>query len=126
MTDRDEAIVRYEAIIARFPEVQRKGKANPYTSCNGNMFSFVGKDGEVALRLSAEDREAFLKKHNAALAVAYETVMKEYVAVPDSVLRNTRWMTRYFAASVAYARSLKAKPTTKPQKVASKKAAAKK
>ena len=93
------------------------------------MFSFVGKDGGVALRLSAEQREQFLMKHNAALAVAYATVMKEYVAVPEHVLRNMRLMTKYFASSITYVSSLQAKPTTrKPtaKKSAAKKPAAKK
>lgn len=127
MSKRDEAIALYEAIIDKFPDVQRKGAANPYTSYNGNMFSFVGKDGKVALRLPAEQREAFCKKHQTKLAVAYETVMKEYVAVPDDVLRNARAMKKYFADSVAYVQSLPAKPTTKPsrKKPARKKAAKK-
>lgn len=127
MSKRDEAIAIYEATIDKFPDVQRKGAANPYTSHNGNMFSFVGKDGKVALRLPAEQRDAFCKKHQTKLAVAYETVMKEYVSVPDAVLRNARLMKKYFADSVAYVRSLPAKATTKPNKTKpNKKKAAKK
>lgn len=125
MVDRDEVIELYEAIIAKFDGVERKGAANPYTSRNGNMFSFVGKEGRVALRLGAQAREQFIKKHQTTLAVAYDTVMKEYVEVPDCVLRNTRQMKKYFGDSVAYANSLKAKPTTR-KSAAVQKATAKK
>ena len=53
--------------------------------------------------------------------------MKEYVAVPDSLLKKTPQMQTYFEASVAYIASLKPKPTTrKPsKKKAAKKKAAK-
>lgn len=42
--------------------------------------------------------------------------MKEYVAVPDSLLANTKELKKYFGASYAYAQTLRPKPTTKKKK----------
>src|SRR5207247_6086960 len=36
---------RYEEIISAFPEVELKGVSMPYTAVNGNMFSFLSKEG---------------------------------------------------------------------------------
>ena len=40
----------------------------PYTSLNAHMFSVLHKDGSVALRLPAAEREAFLKKYKTTLS----------------------------------------------------------
>lgn len=126
--DYDETVALYEKYVAELEGVERKGKSMPYTSMNGNMFTFVTKEGRVALRLSEEDREAFVAKYDAGPCVQYGKVMNGYVEVPDEVLGNTRAMKKYFAASHAYAGTLKAKPTTRPKKKApaKKKAATKK
>jgi len=39
--------------------------------------------------------------------------MKEYVAVPDSLLKKSKELSKYFALSYEYAKTLKAKPTKK-------------
>jgi hypothetical protein len=77
------------------------------------MFSYLSKEGKLALRLPAADREAFLKKHKAKLCEAYGKVQPEYVEVPDSLLSSTQEMKRYFDCSYAYVASLKPKPTTR-------------
>ncbi len=69
--------------------------------------------GGLALRLPSDAREAFLKKYKTKLCVQYETVMKEYVEVPDALLRKTPELRKYFDQSYAYVGSLKPKPTTK-------------
>jgi hypothetical protein len=111
-----EKVRLYEALIAALPGIERKGAAFPYTSLNGNMFSILSKDGVMGLRLSAPDREAFLRDHGASLFTSHGAVMAEYVAVPDALLADAARMTPYVAASLAYARTLKPKPTTKPKK----------
>ena len=80
----------YEKLVATNPSVQRKGATVPYTSLNGHMFSYLGKEGKLALRLPAGEREAFLKKYKAKLCEAYGVVQPEYVEVPDSLLSSTR------------------------------------
>jgi TfoX/Sxy family transcriptional regulator of competence genes len=104
--------VLYDKLIATLPQVERKGAANPYTSLNGNMFTLL-HEGRLALRLPAAEREAFLKKYKTRLYEAYGTQMKEYVSVPDDLLRKTKDLEKYLAMSYAYAKTLKPKPTKK-------------
>ena len=101
----------YERLVATNPQVERKGDTMPYTSINGNMFSLFTKEATLALRLPADAREAFLKKHKTKLTEQYGAVMREYVDVPDSLLANTKALKPYFDASYEYVKALKAKPS---------------
>jgi ABC-type transporter MlaC component len=103
----------YEKLVATNPEVERKGAANPYTSMNGHMFTYLNPLGTLALRLPPDEREKFLKKYNTTLFEAYGAVMKEYVTVPDSLLKKTKELKKYFDMSYGYVRTLKPKPTKK-------------
>src|SRR6476660_7239738 len=80
----------YERLVATNPNVERKGATVPYTSLNGHMFSYLSKEGKLALRLPPGEREAFLKKYKTKLCEAYGIVQKEYVEVPHSLLASTR------------------------------------
>lgn len=103
----------YEKLVATNTEAERKGVTMPYTSINGHMFSFLTKEGALALRLPTEEREAFLKKYKTQLCEQHGTVMKEYAAVPDRLLKKTSELQHYFELSFDYVRSLKPKPTKK-------------
>lgn len=113
---RDSTVALYEKLVATNPRVERKGDTMPYTSVNGNMFSVVSKEGVVCLRLSADQRDAFMRKYKTEPVVMYGALMKEYVAVPPALLASTAEAARYFEMSYTYAMSLKAKPTTKSKK----------
>jgi hypothetical protein len=106
----------YKDLVATNPNIELKGSAVPYTSVNGNMFSYLSKEGRLELRLPAGEREAFLKKYEAKLCEAYGKVQPEYVEVPDSLFSSTRELKKLFDISHAYAGSLKAKPTKKKTK----------
>ena len=109
-----DKIALYDKLIATHPEIERKGAANPYTSCNGHMFTvLLGPAGVMALRLPEEEREKFLKKYNTTLYEAYGVVMKEYVTVPDALLKNTKALAKHLGVSYAYVKSLKPKPSKK-------------
>ena len=116
--DRSKAIELYEKLVATNPDVERKGDTMPYTSLNGHMFSVITKEGSLALRLPEEEREAFLERYRTTLCEQYGHVMPEYVLVPDSLLRKTAELKRYFDISYRYVRSMKPKPTTKKKKPA--------
>jgi hypothetical protein len=90
----------------------RKGATLSYTSINGNMFSFVDSSG-LALRLSDEDRAAFIAEFDTTLHEAHGHLMKEYVTVPQAVLEDTDMLAGWFSASWTYASTLKPKPTTR-------------
>jgi len=109
-----EKVALYEKAVATLPGVERKGADNPYTSLNGNMFSLLSAVTEtMALRLPKEEREAFLRKYKSKLFEAYGAVMKEYVTVPDALLRNTKELQKYMALSYEYAKTLKPKASKK-------------
>jgi hypothetical protein len=115
----EDTLAAYERIIMKFKDVERKGATMPYTSVNGHMFSFIGADGMLALRLPESQHEEFIRKHKTKLCEAHGVVMKEYVAVPGELLQDEAKMTGYFKDSYDYVRSLKPKPT---KSVAKKKA----
>ena len=107
----------YEKLVATNPSVKRKGATVPYTSLNGHMFSYMSKEGKLALRLPPDQREVFLKKYNAKLCEAYGVVQPEYVEVPASLLSCTRELKKFFDASYSYVASLKPKPTARKKKL---------
>ncbi len=108
-----ERLKLYDKLVATNPAVQRKGATVPYTSLNGHMFSYLGKSGELALRLPADALQAFLKKYKTSLCQQYGVVQKEYAMVPDKLLQKTGELKRYFDLSYEYVSSLKPKPSKK-------------
>jgi TfoX/Sxy family transcriptional regulator of competence genes len=111
-----EQLALYEKLVSTNPAVERKGAAMPYTSVGGHMFSFLTPTGTLALRLPAQERDAFRKKYKTKLCEQRGTVLKEYVEVPDALLKNTRQLKKHFDVSYAYVASLKPKPTKKAGK----------
>jgi len=103
----------YAKLVATNPSVERRGATMPYTSLNGDMFSFLTKTGKLALRLPTDERDAFLKKYKTTLCEQHGTVMEEYVEVPDVLLKKTQKLKKYFDLSYAYVGSLKPKATTR-------------
>jgi hypothetical protein len=106
-------LVMYEKLVATNPAVKRSGATVPYTSVNGHMFSYLGKDGALNLSLPDGAREAFLKKYNTKLCEAYGVIQPEYVVVPNSLLAKTAELKRFFDVSYEYVASLKPKATAK-------------
>ena len=106
----------YEKLVATNPKIERKGATVPYTSLNGHMFSYMSKEGKLALRLGPEDRATFLKKYDAKLCTAYGAVQPEYVEVPDALLSSTHELKKFFDASYNYVASMKPKATVGTKK----------
>lgn len=101
----------YDQLVASVPGLERKGDVNPYTAINGNMFTLLHQSERLAIRLPEDKREEFLKKHKAKLFEAYGAVMKEYVAVTDSLLKNKKELRKYLDISYEYAKTLRPKPS---------------
>ena len=108
----------YEKVVATQPEFKIKGKASAYTSLNGHMFSFITKEGGLAIRLGKVEQEAFMKKHRSGPVIQYNSIMHGYVHVPDSLLKRTSAAAKLFQESIDYILSLEPKATTKPKKKA--------
>ena len=85
----------------------------PYTLTNGNMFSFMDKNGVMALRLTKYERELFIAKYKTRLCEAHGAILKEYVVVPDTLLSKTTELKNYFKLSLEYTKTLKSKSKTK-------------
>lgn len=99
----------YTELVKTLEGIERKGATMPYTSVNGNMFSFLDKDGFLALRLPEKERLIFLKEYETTLCEAHGTVLKEYVKVPPPLFQNFEKMKEYFEISFNYVNSLKPK-----------------
>jgi len=103
----------YDQLIDTHPDIERKGKTNPYTSHNGHMFTHLSKTGSLGIRLPKEEREKFLEDYHTTLYESYGAIMKEYVTVPDELLENTEELIKYLDLSYEYIKTLKPKPTKK-------------
>jgi hypothetical protein len=91
------------------PEIERKGAVHSYTSLNGHMFSYLDQTGTMGLRLPKDEVDAFLKKYETSLFESYGVVKKDYVTVPDSLLKKTEELKRYLKISYDHAKTLKPK-----------------
>lgn len=108
------ALERYTAVItASATGSGVKGAKNPYTSRNGHMFSFLDREGSMALRLSDELRDAFVAVHDSGPVVQYGSVMRGYVSIPDELLRNPGELAAWFTKSYDWIGTLEPKSTTK-------------
>jgi hypothetical protein len=94
-----DRLVLYEDLVTSVEGVERKGAANPYTSRNGHMTSFIDKEGEVSIRLDAADRETFIEQYGSRLSMQYGKQMKELVVVPDSLLERQDEIRPWFVRS---------------------------
>jgi len=110
----------YDELIKTNPAIERKGVKLPYTSFNGHMFTFLSESGTLAIRLPENERESFLIQYNSSLMESQGTIMKEYVAVPESLLKNTNELKKYLDMSYEYVKTLKPKNPKKSKKKISK------
>lgn len=108
-----DVLVHYEKLVATHPKAERKGATMPYTSRNGHMFSFLTKEGRLALRLPETARDEFVRKYKARPVVQHGAVMKEYVEVPGRLMARTSELSRYFSLGYDYVGSLPPKSTKK-------------
>ncbi len=107
--ERANVISVYDRLIANHAGLARKGKTTAYTAMNGNMFSFVGPDGELCIRLSKGHIEAYGQSHSAEPVIRYNSVMRGYVAVSKDLLADEDELQMWFSRSVAHAETLKPK-----------------
>ena len=94
-----DRLALYEELVASVDGVERKGAANPYTSRNGHMTSFIDKEGEVSIRLDKLDRETFIEQYGSRISLQYGKQMKEFVVVPDGLLERQDEIRPWFVRS---------------------------
>ena len=96
----------YDALIASVPEIERKGKNNPYTSVNSYMFTLLDKDGVLGMRLPKEEQKKFAENYGTGPFIQYGATMRDYVTVPDELLQDTAKLKSYLQMSYEYTKSL--------------------
>jgi TfoX/Sxy family transcriptional regulator of competence genes len=111
----------FESVIPGPPAVQRKMFGYPAGFVNGNMFMGLFQESMI-LRLPTGPREEFLQVHHAKI---FEPMagrpMKEYAAVPQSVMRDKKDLAAWVARAFEYGVFLKPKsPAAKSTKSHSK------
>jgi hypothetical protein len=104
-----DKLALYEKLIATNTKIERKGAVHPYTSLNGHMFTYLDQTGTLGIRLPENEVNAFLKKYKTTLFKSYGVVKKDYVTVPETLLRNTKELKKYLQMSYEYAAALKPK-----------------
>lgn len=100
----------YDKLVAMNLKFERLGKTMPYTAANTHMFSLLNKDGELGIRLFRESQEKFKEKHNSTIYRSYGAVMKDYVLVPETMLKDLELLSKYLDESYEYVMSLKPNP----------------
>ena len=113
---REDKIALFAKLVATNPLAELKGDIIPYTSLNGHMYSYLSKEGVLALRLPEKDRKVFLEEYKTTLMAAYGIVQKEYAVVPDSLLMKTEQLKPWFERSYVYVGLMKPKSTKAKKK----------
>lgn len=106
--DWKDSFEKYKAIV-ELAGVELKGKTVPYTSDNGHMFSQLNKDGEIGIRLSKEEEEAFKEKYKADQFMSYGAKMHGYVKIPEELMGQTGLVSEYMKSGHEYVLSLEPK-----------------
>lgn len=81
-----DLIALFEKAISASGAFERKGKANPYTSANGHMFSQINKDDQLGIRLSKPRQKELLEEYGAGPFKSYGATMRDYVCLTEEML----------------------------------------
>ena len=107
-----DTVELYERLIASVEGVERRSNfGSAYTAVNGNMYSMISKHGVVGIRLPEPDRSAFLVAFGSELFRGDPAwpPAREFVAVPDWLLRDTDAARPYLERGYRFVASLKPK-----------------
>ncbi len=105
MKTREEVLKIYEAALD-LAGLERKGKTMPYTSANGYMFSQLNKAGELGIRLSKTDTAEFDATYGTQPFISYGAKMREYVLVPQELLKDREALSNFLKMGFDYVNSL--------------------
>jgi TfoX/Sxy family transcriptional regulator of competence genes len=100
-------VERFDELIASFPAAHKRTMFGyPVAFVAGQMCIGLFQD-RMMMRLSEADRELLIREHG---AVRFEPMpgrpMREYVEVPEKILRNPESIRDWASRSVRYASSL--------------------
>ncbi|MFY0592982.1 hypothetical protein [Roseivirga sp.] len=109
----EENLKQFQYAVSLVPEMELKGKNMWYTSMNGNMYTYMGKEGILGIRLGKAEYEAFREKYKVGDLKSYGAVMREYVPLPQELFEEEETLKIYMEMTHAYAKTLPPKPTKK-------------
>lgn len=105
----EELVATFDDVMPGPPAIKRKMFGFPAGFVNGNMFMGLFEDSMI-LRLPLELREELIQRHGAKpFAPMAGRVMKEYVALPDSLIRDREKLSTWVAKALVYGESLEPK-----------------
>jgi hypothetical protein len=99
---RADLIALFEDAIAATDQIERKGKANPYTSANGHMFSQINKDDQLGIRLPKPRQAELLERYSAGSFKSYGATMRDYVCLTDEMLAAEGLVTQLLEEGFAF------------------------
>ena len=102
----EEKLALYDALVAKCPRFERKGKTMIYTSANGHMFSLLNKIGQIGIRFSKEVQENYMQELNTTYFKSYGATMRGYILIPDNMLEDLDELAKYLNESYDYVMSL--------------------
>lgn len=108
----EDKVLLYRKLLESVEGTETKSNfGSAYTAVNGNMYTMISKHGVVGIRLPQGEREAFLERYDTELFRGDPNwpPAKEFVAVPDHLLANTKVLKPYLEKSLAYVKTLKPK-----------------
>ena len=104
----EENLKRFDKAVAE-AGLERKGKGMPYTSANGHMFSLLNKDGEIGIRLSKEEGQAFMEQYESGQFRSHGANMRGYVLVPKDRYDDSAFIGGMLKQALAYVMTLEPK-----------------
>lgn len=105
----EEKLKIYDTLVSKCSRFERKGKTMPYTSANGYMFSLLNKAGEIGIRFSKEVQKKYIEEFNSTTFKSYNSVMRGYVLIPESMLEDLDNVAKYLDESYDYVMTLEPK-----------------
>ena len=73
------------------------------------MTSFIGKDGNLAFRLSQEDIAAVAESHGTKLMQQHGKILKDFICIPENLINDQDLLAAYFQKSLDHTNGLKPK-----------------
>ena len=86
-----------------------KGKKMPFQSANTYMVVFIGSNDSVCIRLPLAQYQNLTQQPSANHPVEHESIMKDFIVIPDNLLISERALEHLLKASLKHVNSLKPK-----------------
>lgn len=102
----DDVLTIYDRAVGAIAQFDRKGKAVPYTSANGYMFSFINKADEFGIRISPVAGKAFDEKHGTGPFMSHGSKMREYISIPNEMMADEKQIRELLYEGYNYVMSL--------------------